>query len=86
VNFGQLETGHVPQPKTKRQLGVGRVFRQASRRVEERFLEHIRVIHAALQQAAQAYVHHPFEPIAMPRKHLVGHLFVAAGRPLQEVF
>jgi hypothetical protein len=51
VNFAELQSSQVPQPKIERQFRLGRVPGEITADVEISFLEHVRIVDAALEPA-----------------------------------
>ena len=68
VDLGQLEAGHVPHPEEERQRRLLSVVVEPPGDLEERLLEHVRVVDPARQAAAEPQVHHPLEPVAVGRE------------------
>jgi hypothetical protein len=85
MHLRQFEARHVPEPEKKGQRRLLDIFRQLLADFEEGFLEHVRIIDAPLETAAQAQAHHPLQTIPMARKQILKRLLVPSGGALQQL-
>ncbi len=86
MHLDQALDGDPSQPEEERHARVCLVMGQSLQSVDVSLLQNVGGRHPALEPAIQTKLHHPSQPIPMPREQFGQRILIAVPDPVEQVF